>query len=78
MLDRRGFETDVHLSVRIPLTAMQLSSFQKFVTLSTMPVNYWLFLDCNLACVWTRQKPVTSQLNKRVLKTENGCTPTSC
>lgn len=51
MLDRRGFETDVHLSVRIHLTAMQRSSFQKSVTLSTMPVNYRLVLDCNLAWV---------------------------
>jgi len=73
MLDKRGFVTDVHLSVRIRLTAMQRSSFQKFITLSTMPVNYWLFLDYNLDRVCTRQKPVTSQLNKSVLKIENGC-----
>jgi hypothetical protein len=71
MLDRRGFETDVHLSLRIRLTAMQCSSFQKFITLSTMPLNSWLFLDCNLAWVWTRPKPVTLHLNKKVLKMEN-------
>ena len=74
MLDRRGFETDVHLSLRIRLTAMQLSSFQKCITLSTMPVNYWLFLDYNVAWVWTREKPDTSQLNKSVLQIENVCT----
>jgi hypothetical protein len=44
ILERRGFETDVHLSDRILLTVMQRSPFLRRIIISIMPANYWLCL----------------------------------